>query len=207
LVLNLDAINPNSYPQSGTIWYDTSGYGNNGTLINGTAWTPNGSQTSFSFDGVDDKVTISSLFTGNPSLSIEFWFYTTSTGTPVLLGTTSTGLSLLTYADLGPSRNFRVGVYGDDYLVLMNGSLTSSTWYHIIITHDQVTTKGYVNGVFNNSALRTLNIGSTGTFIGAADSIQYFTGKIPQFRLYNRALTAQEVLQNYNALKTRFGLS
>ena len=78
LVLNLDAINPNSYPQSGTIWYDTSGNNNNGTLTNGTAWTPNGSQTSFSFDGTNDFVNIntSSLKFNNTDVTMNVWFKT-----------------------------------------------------------------------------------------------------------------------------------
>ena len=206
LVLYLDAGSPNSYQGSGTTWKDISKfYQNNGTLTNGPTFnSANGG--SIVFDGVDDKVVIPSIFTGNPNFSVEFWFFVTATGTPVMLGNSSSGLAFLTYADLGPARNFRVGVWGNDYLVLINGILSSSTWYCITLTHDQITTKGYVNGIFDNSAPRTLNISSVGTFIGAANSIQYFTGRISLCRLYNRALSASEVFQNYNATKGRFGL-
>ena len=105
-------------------------------------------------------------------------------------------------------------------------TLNTGSYYHVVLNKD--TTAGtlqlYVNGILEST--NTFDPGSyaqwftTGSFYGsniirisntlsqntAAWSNKYFNGKIPVFKLYNRTLTAQEVLQNYNAQKTRFGL-
>jgi hypothetical protein len=214
LVLNLDAINPNSYPQSGTIWYDTSGNNNSGTLTNGTSWTPNGAQTSFSFDGVDDYVlggNITGYFTNQVYASV-FYKLTSAGNYPMVLTLGNADVS-------GEGFSFRHSeTNGNIQLVLSTSSTTSLVLAGSVINqivqvgllYDGTNWKGYKNGVEFASASKTGNIqfgNSPLLRLGVRSDGFYFSGNIYNAQIYNRALTAQEVLQNYNALKSRFGLT
>jgi hypothetical protein len=227
LVLNLDAINPNSYPQSGTIWYDTSGNNNNGTLTNGTSWTPNGAQTSFSFDGVDDYVagTLPSFNVG----SFSIWL---NPSTLINSGSSFQSLIVLKYtgvensewyASLGSSTSYFTNEYitlgdvaNDTRTVIEDGgSLLANTWYNLLFNLESGTYKIYVNGVKKTENTRgggvqqlTMpNLIQLGAIVRNLIIQGPFLGKMANILIYNRALTAQEVLQNYNALKSRFGLT
>jgi len=222
LVLNLDAINPNSYPQSGTIWYDTSGNNNNGTLINGTSWTPNGAQTSFSFDGVDDYVLVNNfpkLPVGSQSRSINIWFYTNTTtwqgnvNNLFFYGTTGPngtafGIDFDTYPQM---EVYTWGGTGRD--LVWNTTFPQVGWSNIQVTYDGTTTiKIYENGIQTQTFTLSsaCNTGNTNVWIGSINpsySPWYLDGKVSITQIYNRDLSSQEVLQNYNALKSRFGLS
>jgi hypothetical protein len=210
LVLNLDAINPNSYPQSGTIWYDTSGNNNSGTLTNGTSWTPNGAQTSFSFDGVDDYVDCgTSKITGNNPFSWGCWINpNTSPGTPLFMGLNSTGFGMVSYWDSAVgNKKVRVGTWFEDRLTAST-VIPDNTWAYTFWTWDGTTLSSYTNGINDGTASGfSFNIAGNKTTIGTAVSQQYFKGSISSTQIYNRALSASEVLQNYNALKSRFGLT
>jgi hypothetical protein len=227
LVLNLDAINPNSYPQSGTIWYDTSGYGNNGTLINGTAWTPNGSQTSFSFDGVDDYVArnLSAFNVG----SFSIWL---NPNTLINSGSSFQSIILLKYTGVAntewyvalgsstvyfASEYITLGDVANDTRTVIDdgGSLSANTWYNLLFNLESGTYKIYLNGVKKTETTRgggvqqltTPNLIQLGAFVRDTIIQGPFSGKIANTLIYNRALSSAEIQQNYNALKTRFGLS
>jgi hypothetical protein len=221
LVLNLDAINPNSYPQSGTIWYDTSGNNNNGTLTNGTAWIPNGSQTSFSFDGVDDLVNCGNT-TSILSITNQLTF-----GGFVKFNTFGTFRRFI-FKDNGTEGVFESfynpNVSKFDFELVTSSGRTSvrstttpsiNTIYYLIGTYDGLNIKIYVNGVLENTVSKTGNISigpGGGLFLGNTNGGAnpysfYLNGNIYSTQIYNRALSADEVSQNYNALKTRFGLS
>jgi hypothetical protein len=62
----------------------------------------------------------------------------------------------------------------------------------------------------NGIAVLTTTVNNSGqtqnVLIGEANAGQFFTGKISQASIYNRVLTAEEILQNFNSLKSRFGL-
>jgi hypothetical protein len=222
LVLNLDAINPNSYPQSGTIWYDTSGNNNNGTLTNGTSWTPNGAQTSFSFDGVDDYVNC-----GNPSIlnfnnqkniTVSSWIYP--------MGTSNSNANIITkayqwYLNFNNDRKIRVGFYtsSNTFSTFYSNSILSlNQWYNVLWTYNGANIVLYINSIVDTTTPETSNIsnglgvncnvllGAEANFCGSPET-RYYNGRIANTQVYNRALTAQEVLQNYNALKSRFGLT
>jgi hypothetical protein len=95
--------------------------------------------------------------------------------------------------------------------IFVNGSITlsSNTWYNLVLTYDQSTVKGYVNTVLDVNSVKT---GSP--IWGSLNSIGYTTGgedapsvtNIANAMIYNRALTAEEITQNFNAQKGRFGL-
>jgi hypothetical protein len=223
LVLNLDAINPNSYPQSGTIWYDTSGNNNNGTLTNGTAWTPNGSQTSFSFDGVDDYATTpnnnSSYFVSS-NFTISVWTNVSNVGSGFrgIFGCFDdnqpninfTGFSF--WIRTGENRfSFVVGSGVSFAFIPADSNYQINEWYNLTGVNTEGVSYFYVNGVLQNTTSGLtiappqypVKIGRT----YANTNNYYYNGKISNGVIYTKALSASEVLQNYNALKTRFGLS
>ena len=204
LVLSLDAANTKSYPKSGTTWTDLSGNSNTGTLTNGPTFSA-GNMGSIVFDGTNDYVNISSLITGNQSFSWGAWINPTATGTPVLFGNVSNGLAMISYWD-SANNKVRVGTYGNDRLT-SGTAIPPSTWGYTFWTWNGTTLTSYTNGIADGTATGfSFNISNLYTTIGNSVNSQYFTGRIAQTLVYNRALTAAEILQNYNATKNRFGL-
>ena len=204
LVLSLDAANTKSYPKSGTTWTDLSGNSNTGTLTNGPTFSA-GNMGSIVFDGTNDYVNISSLITGNQSFSWGAWINPTATGTPVLFGNVSNGLAMISYWD-SANNKVRVGTYGNDRLT-SGTAIPPSTWGYTFWTWNGTTLTSYTNGIADGTATGfSFNISNLYTTIGNSVNSQYFTGRISQTLVYNRALTATEILQNYNATKNRFGL-
>ena len=203
LVLCLDAANKLSY--SGTVWRDLSGYNNNGSLTNGPTFSA-ANMGSIVFDGVDDYVNNSQLtITGNQSFSWGAWIRPTATGTPVFFGNNSTGLGMVSYWD-SANNKVRVGTWALDRLT-SGTTILPSTWGYTFWTWNGTTLTSYTNGIADGTATGfSFNISNIYTTIGNAVNSQYFNGRISQTFIYNRALSATEVLQNYNAAKSRFGL-
>jgi hypothetical protein len=215
LVLNLDAGNPYSYAGSGTTWYDASGTGNNGTLTNGPVYNSiNGGV--ITLDGIDDYITCanSASLQITSALTLETWFYNTAAvdGLGMIVkGPLSSDYDYMLYLSGNSTTAYFYkkdsggGIhYGGTTLSLLN------RWLHIVVTH---TSGGvytmYANGVaidsagFSNSTIRST---SNPLFIGAGWNPDYFYGNIGETRIYNIALSAAQVLQNYNATKGRYGL-
>ena len=220
LVLALDAADKNSYIGSGTSWRDLSGTNNNGTLINGPTF--NGTNCGvIVFDGVDDHVTV----TNNETLrlndiTVEAWIYIAANpsdwvricGVGSAVGTANNRMYGLWYngTNASANRNLLWQRYSPDVGIYATSTILSlNTWYHVVAT---------TNG---SSHVLYLNTTSIGTVTGAGpwtantlDNITmcyagfhtYHNGRASMIRIYNRALTAAEVSQNYEATKTRFGL-
>jgi hypothetical protein len=214
LVLNLDAGNSKSYPGSGTTWFDKSGFGNNGTLINGPTFNT-GNGGGIVFDGVDDYVRIPEndiLKTDSTGAFTRISWFNMTEDRPNTFNNviwhrrTIIGINQNVSA-VGAGINNEVYTYiGGNYTgtgVLRN----LNTWYHVAVTYQNTSVTIYVNGVLKNNSTRTLESQSGINFdIGASNTSNYFTGDISTVVGYSRALSASEVLQNYNATKGRFGL-
>jgi hypothetical protein len=222
LVLNLDAGASTSYPGSGTTWTDLSGNGNTGTLTNGPTYSSSDGG-SIVFDGVDDYVQtpFSSLLT---NISISVWFnatvQTSNTGSGlrpiVMLGDFSTQgpleISILRsgIADAGKMR-FEIGSDDPVYRYVTSERYDDENWYNAVLIKDNTTMRVYINGnliverINDNDNLYdtsiALRIGG-----GTALPSRRFVGKISNVSTYNRALTASEISQNFNALRSRFGI-
>lgn len=218
MVLCLDAGNTKSYSGSGTTWTDLSGSGNTGTLTNGPTFSStNGG--SIVFDGTDDFITCgdpASLAFGIGNFTLTFATYATAYGFQ--------GGSYVGKGD-GTSigfdfRDSQFFIYGASGLIAqMNFSATLNVWEHHTIVFDRSSSpyvKHYKNGVSfatshtNNSANISSSITTTQPLrIGlsvAGGPTRYFNGRIPMVLLHNLALTSSQVLQNFSAIRGRFGL-
>lgn len=221
LVLNLDAAVLSSYPGSGTTWNDLSGRGNSGVLTNGPTYSStNGG--AFILDGINDYIlanstSLNSAFSTS-SVSHFVWAYPTSAGQIVVeLGTTTINSSW-------HDTNIEISSAGLISMSTWHGSLTNkvtatrsfNNWYHLGFSYNGTTLTGYINGVtvgttnFTRSA-PYLSGQQTYYALGPNDSTNmgtfgYFGGKISSFVVYNRALSAAEVQQNFNATRSRYGI-
>jgi hypothetical protein len=214
LVLALDAANSKSYPGSGTTWTDLSGNGNNGTLVNGVGYN-SGNLGSLSFDGTNDYISFSS----NPSLTnqitVETWVKLENPQGP-----NSSGWIL------GREGSYRM-TYGSTQVdwvcaTVNNGWYTTGTAistfsispftqiYQFVATYDGSNNRIYVNGTLRTTGLSISgNIITNGNYYlirSDAGNIDYGQGVIYSHKLYNRALTAQEIQQNFNATRSRFSI-
>lgn len=224
LVMRLDAGNASSYPGSGTNWTDLTGNGNNGTLINGPAYNPSGS---IFFDGVNDYMTASPLPSGTNSFTMSVWMYLGTNingdyGGQVKGLIIFSGNAVGTYefnlttsgATAGPPVAMTLARYGGG----QTGTCTVSgitmpiqQWHNVVAVRDGASSqKLYLNGVLltsgnisNSMTAGTLHMGgapANATYDG------YMNGNFSHITQYNRALTAGEIEQNFNALRGRFGV-
>jgi hypothetical protein len=217
LVLNLDAGNSKSYPGSGTSWFDKSGFGNNGTLINGPTFnTENGG--SIVFDKVDDyvKVTASPILTFGTSDFTFNWWETPlpQTGTIRTFGNIPNRVWAANDWVIGQLNTNTFQFYVNNYNTstpMFNTSIADSIWQNIAITRLSNTWTLYIDGVspvspvssgvsLDGNIQRDFYIGTSGILS------EFWKGNLATTQIYNRALSASEVLQNYNATKGRFGL-
>ena len=206
LVLALDAADRNSYPGSGTTWTDLSGNGNNGTL-NGAGYnSANGG--SISFDGSNDYVNIPNFspLANSPACTISIWSYVKQNKGYHFWG------NLIFLVQIQSDQTYRLRFHlNDNYRGEYTTSFPSNIYHKLDITWDGTTTKMYINAQetvsstldsafssFSNTTNQPLEISRRST--------DYSNVDIPQVSIYNRALTAQEIQQNFNATRSRFGI-
>lgn len=221
LVLYFDPSNPSSYPGSGTTITDLSGNGRNGTMTNISYTSPY-----FTYNGSSSQVSIAdnvALEPGSGDWTMEVWVNQSVGGNDVVLGKFDSGglsqdvsYSIRTtnttyYAQLGSGTGSGSTLFQNS----TNHVGTLGTWYQIVYVFTNVATntlETFVNGVsigsVNHSLASLLNNASN-LYLGSYNNgeyAQWFDGKIGITRLYNKALTASEVLGNYNADKSKYGL-
>ena len=216
LVLALDAGNTKSYPGSGTTWTDLSGNGNNGTLTNGPTYSSSNGG-SIVFDGSNDYVSTNYTATFQDFTLCGFVKADNPNG--------KTWEDIIDSYDLDSSDWCRITLYqGKPSLEIdansSRSSVTSSTiatadqWYHIVGVRSGTTGYLYINGILNKQNSVTGNVISADTdsqfFIGnisrPTSLSEGWNGNIAQVSIYNKALTASEIQQNFNATRSRFGI-
>lgn len=221
MVLWLDAGDTDSYPGTGTTWTDLAGTANNFTLFNTPTWNSAGY---FDFDRASNEyaaVTHTSALKPTAGLTTEQWLNADdwTAGTPSAPHTALSCTQAGGYAHYIWESTFVSYVYTGGAYRVPTADLTDFTgWHHFATTFDGRYTKLYVDGDLKS----TIDAGSTTTIsydpdndicIGAeAGTLStpsanfYWDGKIATTAIYNRALSASEVLKNYNSDKSRFGL-
>lgn len=227
LVLALDAGNPKSYPGSGTTWVDLSPYGNNGTLINGPTYSSSNGG-SIVFDGNNDAVRIpisASLQSAN--FTFDIWVKSTvTTGEQMFFSShyetygTPSGIRSGIGTEQGARIYYFVSYIDGTYEFAGGGapepSSNVNTWINVVGTWDGTNRKRYFNSTFQqlqdipggiHSQLNDFYLGNNADEIANNNyTNSVLNGNIATFKFYNRALTAAEIQQNYNATKGRFGL-
>jgi hypothetical protein len=199
LVLALDAADKNSYLGSGTTWTDLSGNGNNATLIN----TPTYSNNKFYMNGTTQYAEVTSNISTTRTVDIVYKLYNPGTG----------------WGPLWRVEDWRERIFPGT----INFIASSVTYYYIdgpdngtsiiniVYSYNGTSLKSYKNGVIQSTATMDSNM-DTGLYTyrfgnqSGGSTNAYVEMDLYSVKFYNRQLTDTEVLQNYNATKTRFGL-
>jgi hypothetical protein len=199
LIVNLDAGFVPSYPKTNATWYDVSSGGNNGALINSPTFDTSVGGN-IVFDGIDDYTTIT--LSPNSAGSICFWYYyNVNTTQKLIMGNSGS----MIYCGGGAGSGHWYNMV-NDYSFGFNWTNTSQ-WLYMCATYQSTTNNSfYINGnLAYSSNSYSLTKGLTYNVAGGG-SYSAQNCKFATISTYNRALSAQEVLQNYNATKSRFGL-
>lgn len=226
LIFEVDAANKFSYPESGLTWYDASYQKNNLSLVNSPTFVNSG-EVYFDFDGVNDRAIGPSTLLGRSTtqMTLEIWTKPDSTTQRTTLmskwGRSSLGnFSWLLFLNWFAQGNiyFLVGnSAGTSYSTHgIAHNLSTSVYSHFAVTYNSGNIRMYRNGEFisafstANASLKDVptpfSIGldyDTGT---GDTPLRHYNGKIPLARVYNKVLTDAEVQNNFNSVKSRFGL-
>jgi hypothetical protein len=227
LVLALDAGNIKSYQSGSTTWYDKSGNNNNGTLLNGIGYSSSYNGV-LSFDGSDDRMRLGSSVPLTTSCTFNQWIQP--------LSGSATTMTTLTYYTLGTAKTLLYSqlikssgiwyhqtlvsgypTYPQEMNVYFQSNVTqfvqNNTPYNSSFTWERITGVGstlktYINGVFREQLINTNDYWAN---TASLETPKYeiavtFKGNIGTTSFYNRALSAEEILQNYNATKGRYNL-
>ena len=214
LVLCLDAANARSYPGTGTTWTDLKG-GNDGALTNGPTFnSANGG--SIVFDGSNDYVDLgtSTSISTSSAFSLDCWVNLTSYGgnypTIIQLKTNTSNGWNLSLSQVGSYAGIVFGSSSTWSNLKTDNAPSVGVWHHISINYDTSTYLVYLNlslqsltnaGAFNSTTQNNY-VGSTNQAArGATDT---WNGYISSVKLYNRALTADEIRRNYLSTKERY---
>ena len=217
LVLCLDAANPKSYPGSGTTWYDLSGNGSHGTLTNGPIYNSD-NKGNIIFDGSNDGVGI----TNTPLLSlntmtISSWNYSTNFNHNGFMFEKTTNGSVNTQYSLFFNGNSTIyyrtyGLSTTDLTFGWTGVIINSNWVNVVATFDGTYKRIFINGVqqsISTALTGTITQNTTGAaYVGIYGNFAGypFNGRISQNHIYNRALSAAEIAQNFAAHRGRYGI-
>ena len=206
LSIHFDASAKDSYPETGISWFDLV-KSSTGTLTNGPTYSSSNGG-SILFDGVNDRVSTGIFPSGVRTYMI--WIkYNSATGTGGYQPTGTQQGDAYTYTGRQDNGNpYTYGGSGGNGGATTSYTLNTATWYYQGFT---LASNGDLGIYVNGSLLETKTgngLGSTPTSefsIGCINQYHWVNGNIAVVHLYDRTLTAAEILQNYNAQKSRFG--
>jgi hypothetical protein len=217
LVLSLDAADRNSYVSGSTTWFDVSGNNNTGSLVNGPTFNT-GSGGGINFDGVNDHADLGTVFNfTSENFSFSYWVNFNSLTTnqanqgPVVIYKGSFGSNGY-YDQIGSNGqiNFISNQPGFVFTSTATGLITTGSWYNISYIRNGTSVRIYVNGTdaTQTSGSHSVMVSSSNNFRIAnyQNGFIYGNFRLANMSTYTRALSASEVLQNYNAQKSRFNL-
>lgn len=219
LLLNLDAGQLRSYPTTGTVWTDLSGNNTTGTLTNGPTFN-SGNGGSIFTDGTNDFVSTPQAGAGSATANYTFsaWFKNDNysedkfvlvrgrdgfgSGWSLSVAVNTAGKAAIGAVPTSPSV-IGLGAVGTSTLAL-------NTWYYITgVWTASTSLKAYVNGVLEGTTLTTgrtnLRTSTNGWVLGSITNAIFTSGYTAAVHVYNIALTDAQILNNFNASKSRFG--
>jgi hypothetical protein len=201
LVVNLDAGNIDSYPSTGTVWtniVDGSTY----NIINGSFDSANGG--SIVFNGTSTFVSIGTPLSNGTNFTKEAW---------VNANVVSSARNILSSANnvFWNNGSTLSGGVGGSFSLVTSSNFPTTVWRHVVMTFDDDnnTMRLYINGVKiseNNGVTQSYisEIERIGAHFFNGNPVSFWNGKISQIRVYEAALTDNEVLNNYNTTKSRY---
>ena len=207
LVMCFDAANSRSYT-SGNIWTDLT---NNSTAdVTVLTFAGSGGTSHFSFSGSGNTRAqvsgVSGWQYGTGPRTVMAWAYpTTTSGWKQVFGWGS-GDSIASGLAIDPSGKWATFSHNSAGYP-SNTSAVANTWSHVAVTHSSSGYEIYINGVLDKSDVNTINVTQSTAYIGASfDNREWWQGRIAQVLFYNKKLSADEIKQNYNATKRRYGM-
>jgi hypothetical protein len=210
LILYLDAANPKSYVSGSTTWTDISKNSNTGTLTNSPTYN-SANNGSILFDGVDDYVACTQTTQMSNIFTISAIIKLTSLNTNgTIVGSSANGSDNV-FRIIGDVLTCLFTESSDVNNTILFGTtiLTYGIFYHVTVTVNINTVTLYLNGVQDGTITVGFTIGgwTNQMGIGRRSTINdqwYFNGNIATVQIYNRALSATEIQQNYQVLLPRF---
>ena len=203
LILHLDAGNVASYPGTGATWtnlVDDTDY----TISNGAFDSGDGG--SIVFNGTSTFVPVGTLLNNDANFTKEAW---------VNADVVTNARNILSSANnvFWNNGSTLSGGAGGSFSLVTSANFPTAVWRHVVLTFDDAsnTMRLYINGtqVSENTGVTqsyVSEIERIGAHFSSGNPVSFWDGKIAQVRVYDSALTAQEVADNYNATKSRYGL-
>lgn len=215
LSLNASIYNTVTY---GSTWFNIGAIGTNGTFTNGPTFNSSDGG-SIEFDGTNDYVSFGNSGTtttfdfGTGNMTCFFWMRPTAWADGASRGVISkkandTTSGWVIYNDGGVAQKINAR-FGTTNNFASSTNVTTNTWQCWALTRSASTLSWYYNGVFDTSGSNSVSISDTTVELQVGHSQTwdgYFKGNMGIMMFYNRALSAAEILHNYNATKGRFGL-
>lgn len=207
LLLYLDAANPKSYPGSGSTWYDLTNNKNNGSINEPTFNSLN--YGGFVFNGIDDVIDIPAInLVGDLTISQVIKVSDLNQGPmPIGGGNAAGGTTYWGYIWFRDFGGISFTVNGESGSVF---NVSPTKWINKLIYYTVVRNSNmayiYINGILEDSMGMVTDDFTIRTVGNSYDSFYTCDGTIYSTKIYNRALSADEITQNYNAIRSRFSL-
>lgn len=206
---------------SGTSLTDSSGNSLTATIVGSPSHTSN----YFTFDGTNDYFITPAIATAlsGDTHSTECWVYPTNNGIIVTYVGQSNPFTAYHHSAIEiVSGNLEFGLWGGSGIISTGATsaISNNTWHQVVLTYDGTTCRGYLDGSLAGSVAVSWDsphdgAGSEGTdfhmAFGASDITNqgdgtHYNGRFSLTRIYNRALSIDEIQTNYNATKSTYGL-
>jgi hypothetical protein len=214
LVLALDAANPKSYVSGSTTWNDLSGNNNNGTIFGSPSYDSSNGGGLYLNSAVSNAGINCGELNNLPQNAISFVIWFKQYGGGFLFNRSGTSSSFGLNLQNNTSTRFQMysASVTPSPINLIAGTIENNKYYQVCSTYNGTTANTYINGSLvgtQNSSLPSVNFSGSFQIGYRSDgaNTNYSSCSIYNVQIYNKSLSSQEVLQNYNALKSRFNLN
>jgi hypothetical protein len=214
----LDSAQSASFANVGSTWYDLSVNSKNYTLSNSPTYTYNNSGPVLTFAGASSQFTTSgtTLFNSTTfnAYTINLWVYPTGAGQLVAVTGQATINTSYHYSaiEISAAGVIKFGQWSGSLTTVATSTQSLNAWYNLVITYNGTTATAYVNNTNVGSSTIAWSSPGASTFfpLMAIDGTNmgttgYASGSVGAFMVYNRGLSADEVSNNFNALRQRYG--
>lgn len=214
LALYIDAANIRSYSGSGNTCYDLSSYNNVGNLTS-VSFAGSGGTKTFTFNGTTSLINLGATNGGNVTTSwtLESWIRPTTSGEGsagrIFQHSTGSLTGFICSLSGTSPANLRLDTYDvSGFSAVFSNCVTLNTWQQVVWAFSPGSVTFYVNGsAVGTSSITSPSAYTSTDYIGNnSGATNTFDGSIGVVKLYRNTLTANQILKNFNALKTRYGL-